>query len=736
MKYILWLLFLLTTAVYGQQNIKDLTVQDLKVVSTVKGSKPCPLMTQAQRDAIASPLNGQCLYNTTTSKLNIYNGSVWKAAGGGVDAWATATVYAVGDLVIQSSKIYQCLIAHTSGVFATDLAALNWQEISVGITDHTLLSNIGTNSHADIDSHISSTSNPHSVTKTQVGLGNVVDADTTTTANITDSSNKRFMTDAQETNLDNQSGTNTGDNSVNSLYSGLAASKQDTLVSATNIKTVNGSSILGAGDLTVLGADLTGPITSASGTTAIASQTGTGTKFVVDNSPTLITPNIGAALGDSLSLGGSLTAGTIISASSTTQAVIFPRMTTAQKNAITPVAGMELYDTDLNVKQYYNGTQWVANTSIQLDNNYSARAITTSGTVSQENKDFISGNCSAANPTVCTFVTGRFTVAPNCVATVDNNTGVTVEPLSVSATSASFRSYATSSGSPIANVTFTIACQKQGADYQSADAYIASNGNYSRRAYTPTFTGFGTVSNVECYESRDGEFLEVDCRFTAGTPTATEARISLPTGLTSSSLGVVRVAGKGNNTLVSVTRFSGITPLIEPSVTYFTLAAETSSTNGLTKNNGNSLIDVGGNISFTARVPIQGWTNSNLIVASLAGTPNVPGLTTAIDTFSVSYGTTNSSTNCSASPCSFLDQIGTAVVSITRSGTGTYTLNTSRTYSKLKCLGGFSNTAQAGLTMSQTSPMSCANCNSLTFATGNTVALFDSFGILDCKGSY
>lgn len=41
------------------------------------------------------------------------------------------------------------------------------------ITDHTALSNIGTNSHADIDSHISSTSNPHSVTKSQVGLSNV-----------------------------------------------------------------------------------------------------------------------------------------------------------------------------------------------------------------------------------------------------------------------------------------------------------------------------------------------------------------------------------------------------------------------------------------------------------------------------------------------------------------------------------------------------------------------------------
>ncbi len=49
----------------------------------------------------------------------------------------------------------------------------------------------------------------------------------------------------------NLSGTNTGDNAVNSLYSGLAASKQDTLVSGTNIKTINSTSLLGSGDITI-----------------------------------------------------------------------------------------------------------------------------------------------------------------------------------------------------------------------------------------------------------------------------------------------------------------------------------------------------------------------------------------------------------------------------------------------------------------------------------------------------
>jgi hypothetical protein len=76
---------------------------------------------------------------------------------------------------------------------------------------------------------------------------------TLTTADISDSTNKRYVTDANLTTIGNQSGTNTGDNATNSQYSGLATSKQDTLVSGTNIKTINGNDILGSGDLTISG---------------------------------------------------------------------------------------------------------------------------------------------------------------------------------------------------------------------------------------------------------------------------------------------------------------------------------------------------------------------------------------------------------------------------------------------------------------------------------------------------
>jgi microcystin-dependent protein len=116
--------------------------------------------------------------------------------------------------------------------------------------------------------------------------------------------------------------------------------------------------------------------------------------------------------------------------------------------------------------------------------------------------------------------------------------------------------------------------------------------------------------------------------------------------------------------------------------------------------------------------------------------PTVPGISSGnIDTFSVSYGTTNSTTSCSASPCSYLDQIGTAVTSMTRSGVGAYSMNLARTYTKLKCNLSLNNAAgNIGLIYNG---MSCSSCSGFAFNTyNNGPAASDSAGTLLCQGSY
>jgi hypothetical protein len=159
MKLILFFICLITFLFMGesmaQQNINKLSTKELtvngkmEVNSTTLSSKPCPAMNETQRNAIAAPLSGSCVYNTSTLQLNVYNGSIWKSAGGGISNWETAFNYAIGDVVIQSNKIYQCNTAHTSTVFASQIA--NWTQIANNVSDATgvlPLANGGTNKNA------------------------------------------------------------------------------------------------------------------------------------------------------------------------------------------------------------------------------------------------------------------------------------------------------------------------------------------------------------------------------------------------------------------------------------------------------------------------------------------------------------------------------------------------------------------------------------------------------------
>jgi hypothetical protein len=134
-------------------------------------------------------------------------------------------------------------------------------------------------------------------------------------------------------------------------------------------------------------------------------------------------------------------------------------------------------------------------------------------------------------------------------------------------------------------------------------------------SYTPTITGFGTTSNVNCRSRRVGDSLEVQCSFTSGTPTAVLAQISLgyngvnanvtidTTKITSPA--VVGVAMRSG----SSTSEYGYYPLVTGGNTYLNLSVQGSSESAYNAINGNDHFVSGNTVQFLAiSIPIVGWT--------------------------------------------------------------------------------------------------------------------------------
>jgi len=65
-------------------------------VSTTNGMRPCNVMTELQRDAIAAPSEGDCIINSDTSELNFYLAAAWGQVGGGTGGSGEFN-YLVGD---------------------------------------------------------------------------------------------------------------------------------------------------------------------------------------------------------------------------------------------------------------------------------------------------------------------------------------------------------------------------------------------------------------------------------------------------------------------------------------------------------------------------------------------------------------------------------------------------------------------------------------------------------------
>ncbi len=134
---------------------------------------------------------------------------------------------------------------------------------------------------ANLSAHTSNKSNPHEVTKAQVGLGNVPNTDFTAavaanTAKVSFNSTAQaklngiesgaqvntvtsvagktgaISLDKNDVGLGNVSNTSDANKPVSNATQTALNAKQNTLVSGTNIKTVNGESVLGSGDLEVV----------------------------------------------------------------------------------------------------------------------------------------------------------------------------------------------------------------------------------------------------------------------------------------------------------------------------------------------------------------------------------------------------------------------------------------------------------------------------------------------------
>ncbi len=131
-------------------------------------------------------------------------------------------------------------------------------------------------------------------------------------------------------------------------------------------------------------------------------------------------------------------------------------------------------------------------------------------------------------------------------------------------------------------------------------------------SYAPTFTGFGTPTNISFQWRRDGSNLEIRGRFTSGTVTAVETRVSLPSGCTTrSNISTLEIAG---TVIVSNASAASCYVTIEPSKNYFTFGVQASTNAALTKALGTALTQNGYNLSLVASIPISGWTsNINLI---------------------------------------------------------------------------------------------------------------------------
>lgn len=143
------------------------------------------------------------------------------------------------------------------------------------------------------------------------------------------------------------------------------------------------------------------------------------------------------------------------------------------------------------------------------------------------------------------------------------------------------------------------------------------------KEFTPTFTGFGTVTNVKAFWRRVGKNLEVYGRGTSGTPTASGATITfaslgvnIDTSLIVSDTTRGQVFGEFQRENADSASFSiGA----RSDFTNYVYVSDSNTQGGLRDSDGSAILVSNEKFSFKFSVPILGWDASSRVSDSYDG---------------------------------------------------------------------------------------------------------------------